>query len=101
MTESEQRQQLLQHAQQLNSSGLSVGKSGNISLRCPQGLLITPSGVAYDQLQPQDLVKIDYQGQPIGSNSYPPSSEWHFHLSISNTPNITLSSTPTPATAPH
>ncbi|MCR8921809.1 class II aldolase/adducin family protein [Dasania sp. GY-MA-18] len=82
MSETEQRQQLLHYAQQLNSSGLSLGKSGNISLRCEQGLLITPSAVAYDQLQPQDLVKIDYQGQAIGNNNYPPSSEWHFHAAL-------------------
>ncbi|WP_339667991.1 class II aldolase/adducin family protein [Dasania marina] len=80
--ELKQRQQLLHYAQQLNSSGLSVGKSGNISLRCEQGLLITPSGVAYNELNTEDLVKIDYQGQPLGHSIYPPSSEWHFHAAI-------------------
>lgn len=86
MNESQLRQQLIDYAQQLNSSGLSVGKSGNLSVRYGQGLLITPSGLEYASLGPEDIVYVDdrYQGKLIDSNTATrqPSSEWHFHQAI-------------------
>ncbi|MGK0442116.1 MAG: L-fuculose-phosphate aldolase [Pseudohongiellaceae bacterium] len=82
MTEHQQRQQLIDFAKQLNSSGLSAGKSGNISVRCEQGCLITPSGVSYSELQAADIVKINLEGESLCNSTYPPSSEWHFHTGI-------------------
>ena len=42
--------QLLTYAQKLNASGLNQGTSGNLSVRVPGGMLITPTGMAYDEL---------------------------------------------------
>ncbi|HAT84929.1 class II aldolase/adducin family protein [Cohaesibacter gelatinilyticus] len=64
----------------MNDSGLNHGKSGNVSVRYQDGFLITPSGVAYDQLAPDDLVFMDLEGRYRGD--YLPSSEWRFHLAI-------------------
>ena len=56
MTEQILRQQLRDYALQLNSSGLSVGRSGNLSIRYKDGCLITPSGVDYQQLNAAYMV---------------------------------------------
>lgn len=83
--EKDQRHLLLKYASMLNSSGLSLGKSGNISMRCGQAMLITPSGVDYSVLDFNDLVKLSLKGEKLCSSAYPPSSEWHFHAGIYNT----------------
>ena len=65
----------------MNASGLSLGKSGNASLRWGNGLLITPTGRAYDRLQPEDIVHLEADGRcPPGQLI--PSSEWRFHCDI-------------------
>ena len=46
------RQSLIDTCIGMNASGLSLHKSGNASLRWGGGLLITPTGRAYDRLQP-------------------------------------------------
>lgn len=82
MTEYDLRSELVNQAQTLNSSGLSKGKSGNISIRCEGGCLITPSGASYSELSPEDIVKIDGQGNKLCQSPYSPSSEWHFHIAL-------------------
>lgn len=75
------RQSLIDHCCAMNASGLSLNKSGNASLRWGDGLLITPTGRAYDRLQPEDIVYLDANGHcPPGQLL--PSSEWHFHCDI-------------------
>jgi L-fuculose-phosphate aldolase len=75
------RQSLIDHCCAMNASGLSLGKSGNASLRWGEGLLITPTGRAYDRLQPEDIVYLQADGDcPPGQLI--PSSEWRFHCDI-------------------
>ncbi len=75
------RQSLIDHCCAMNARGLSLNKSGNASLRWGDGLLITPTGRAYDRLQPEDIVYLDADGTcPPGQLI--PSSEWHFHRDI-------------------
>jgi L-fuculose-phosphate aldolase len=81
MTEEKLRQNLIQHARLLNDSGLTQGNSGNISVRCEGGLLITPTGIPYHQLEALDLVKLNLSGDIIEGDKLP-SSEWHFHCAI-------------------
>jgi L-fuculose-phosphate aldolase len=75
------RQSLIDHCCAMNTSGLSLGKSGNASLRWGEGLLITPTGRAYNRLLPQDIVFLELDGtcQP---GQLLPSSEWRFHCDI-------------------
>ena len=47
MTEQELRQQLVEVSRRLNASGLNQGTSGNLSVRIPGGLLITPSSLPF------------------------------------------------------
>jgi L-fuculose-phosphate aldolase len=65
MTEQALRQQLVEVSRRLNASGLNQGTSGNLSVRIPGGLLITPSSLPFEQMQPQDLVAIDCSGKPL------------------------------------
>ena len=65
---------------QMSSSGLSPGRSGNVSCRWKTGMLITPTGMPYDQLKPSDIVFVDGNGK-TPARARKPSSEWRFHLS--------------------
>ena len=67
----------------MNTSGLNQGTSGNISARYGDHILITPSGVPYDQMQPEMIAAMPIDGE-YGAWTGPmkPSSEWRFHLDI-------------------
>lgn len=64
----------------MNRLGINQGRAGNASVRVPGGLLITPSGMAYERMKPDDIVAIDKQGRTSGAGI--PSSEWRFHFDI-------------------
>ena len=66
--------------QAMNASGLNQGTSGNISLRRADGMLITPTSLAYDLMEPADIVFVAADGQASGERR--PSSEWRFHHDI-------------------
>lgn len=88
MNEADLRQQLLETARALNASGINQGTSGNVSARIDGGLLITPTSLPYEQMAPEDLVALDFTGQPLGSGpagqgqARRPSSEWRLHADI-------------------
>ncbi|MCU0953818.1 MAG: class II aldolase/adducin family protein [Hyphomicrobium sp.] len=79
MTESALRQAIVDTARAMNSSGLSPGRSGNVSARSRDGMLITPSGLAYAEMGPDDVVHVGPDGR-VAKGQRAPSSEWHFHL---------------------
>ncbi len=81
MNSSKLRKQIIETAIAFNTSGLSVGTSGNLSARTSQGYLITPTGIPYHQLKEADIVEMDLQGNVI-QGDLKPSSEWHFHQDI-------------------
>lgn len=77
------RQQLVAVARRMNASGINQGTSGNLSARIPGGLLITPSSLPYERMEPVDLVAIDLQGRPLGGAALRrPSSEWRLHADL-------------------
>ena len=70
----------------MNALGLNQGTSGNLSARAGPGLLITPSGVLYEELRPADLVEMAFDGSwRCERPGRRPSSEWHFHLALLKT----------------
>ena len=73
------RKDVLKTAREMSRSGLSPGRTGNVSCRRDDGLLITPSGLAYDDLEPSDIVYVKADGTVPGKQRKP-SSEWQFHL---------------------
>jgi len=76
------RQQLVAVGRRMNASGINQGTSGNLSVRIPGGMLITPSSLPYEQMEPADLVSLDLQGQPLEPHPRRPSSEWRLHADI-------------------
>ena len=87
MTDQALREQLVAVARRMNASGLNQGTSGNLSVRCPGGLLVTPSSLPYEHMRPSDLVAINWQGQPLQDQPLQdagrrPSSEWRLHADV-------------------
>ncbi len=56
------RKAVIATALEMSRSGLSPGRSGNVSQRFGTGMLITPSGMAYDTLKPADIVFVAADG---------------------------------------
>lgn len=75
------RKRILATAQAINDSGLNPGKSGNVSARTTDGLLITPTGVPYVRLRPGDIVRMSMTGE-VPARQLKPSSEWRVHRDI-------------------
>ena len=74
------RRCLIETALEMNRCGINRGTSGNLSVRVEDGMLITPSGMAYAGLEPDDIVYVDPDGAPHGGRQ--PSSEWRIHHDI-------------------
>ena len=68
----------------LNDLGLNQGAAGNISLRVGDKLLMTPSGLSYDEMRPSDLVEVGLNAT-FEPGQGKPSSEWRFHVDIQAT----------------
>jgi L-fuculose-phosphate aldolase len=72
---------LIATCRELTRRGLTYGTSGNVSVRCDeQHFLVSPTGMDYDVLQPQDIPLMDLEGRWYGRCR--PSSEWRFHRDI-------------------
>lgn len=78
--EYDHRREIIAHCLKMNSSGLNQGTSGNLSVRWAEGMLVTPSGIAYEALQPEDIVYMTLDGRC--EHPLAPSSEWRFHRDI-------------------
>jgi L-ribulose-5-phosphate 4-epimerase len=74
------RRAVIDTALAMSRSGLSPGRSGNVSCRWKGGMLITPTGMAYEAIRPRDIVFVNAKGAVPGKRSRKPSSEWRFHL---------------------
>lgn len=68
-------------AQAIDRAGFCPSKSGNVSARFGDGLLVTPSGLPYAGMRPEDLVELSLEGD-VRSGARKPSSEWPFHTTI-------------------
>jgi L-fuculose-phosphate aldolase len=82
MTDDERalRRAIIDTCNAMTARGLNQGTSGNVSRRIDGGLLITPSGLAYETMTPEDIVELRFDGSYRGAHR--PSSEWRFHRDI-------------------
>ena len=76
----ELRRKIINTAQKMNVLGINQGKSGNVSARVENGFLITPTGIPYDEIKPEQIVETEFDGSFAGGIL--PSSEWRFHADI-------------------
>ena len=75
------RDELIATARRMSELGLAPGTTGNVSVRSARGFVVTPSGMAYDQLRGDDAVAIDLDGT-IRPGQRAPSTEWRLHRDI-------------------
>ncbi len=73
-------QQMVKVSQQLVTSGLNKGMSGNVSCRSEKGFLITPSAVLPEHMTIDSMVNMQFDGSFEANKK--PSSEWRFHRDI-------------------
>ena len=67
MREEELREKIVRIAHALDRAGLCPSKSGNVSARFRDGLLITPSGLPYAVMRPADIVELPQLPGPLNS----------------------------------
>ncbi|MGC3004732.1 class II aldolase/adducin family protein [Streptomyces sp. G35A] len=76
--------ELVGAARRTVSDGLVVGTSGNVSVRVGDTVLVTPSGVPYDRLTPDDVTGVDLTGRQV-LGTLVPTSELPLHLAVYRT----------------
>lgn len=75
-------EKVLATARAINAFGINRGSAGNVSARCADGFVITPTGMAYDACVPADMVRVGADGTVGAESRRKPSSEWRFHRDI-------------------
>ena len=75
------REKILSVGRSILEKRLVQSTGGNISARTERGFLITPSGIEYDKILPQDLVELDMEGRVI-EGTRNPSVERELHRII-------------------
>ena len=77
---SEMRRAIVETCRHMNAIGVNQGTVGNVSTRSGNGFLISPTGVPYESLAPEQVVAMDLDGGWAGD--WRPSSEWRIHAAI-------------------
>jgi L-fuculose-phosphate aldolase len=75
------REQLVRYSARLADDGLAVGAAGNMSVRVHDQVAITPSGIRYDELTPDDICVLALDGSELDVPEAP-SSELPMHLAV-------------------
>ena len=78
--EAQLRTELVETCRAMERMGLTRGTSGNVSVRLGEGFLISPTGMPYDVLTPDLVVRMDMDGTIHGPAR--PSSEWRIHRDV-------------------
>lgn len=80
MSEGALRLQLAELAKSLFDRGYSVGTAGNISVRLPDGYLMTPTNSSLGQLDPARISRLDTEWRHVGGDK--PSKEVFLHRAV-------------------
>lgn len=82
----QERNRIINFGKKLVASNLTTGTGGNLSIanRKENLAAISPSGIDYFQIQPENVAVVDMAGEIQDGNSKP-SSELSFHLELYNT----------------
>ena len=81
------RVQLVSYSARLLADGLAVGSAGNLSIRLGDVVAITPSGIAYHEMRPEDICLVaassrEHEHEHEHANTETPSTETPMHLAI-------------------
>ena len=77
MSERELRERMVDHGRSLFERGLTSGSSGNLSVRLPDGVLITPTNSCLGRLEADQISRLDSAGNLLSGK--PPSKEAFLH----------------------
>lgn len=80
MNERELREQIAVVGKSIYDRGLTAGSSGNISVKLPDGMLVTPTNSCLGRLDPERISKLSFQGTLIEGDK--PSKEAFLHSSM-------------------
>ena len=80
MSETTERDSICRLAKSLFERGLTIGSSGNISVRLDDGWLMTPTGSSMGNLDPNEISKLDFDGNLISGKS--PTKESFLHIAM-------------------
>lgn len=80
MSEQELREQLVRFGASLFQRGYSVGSAGNISVRLPDGFLMTPTNSSLGSLDAARISKLDAEWRHVGGDK--PSKEVFLHRAV-------------------
>ncbi|EKZ4336154.1 class II aldolase/adducin family protein, partial [Listeria monocytogenes] len=75
-----QKQQLIDYGNKLITGNYTLGTGGNLSyyIREAEVMLITPSGIPFDEIKLEDIVTMKVTGEVLQGTKRP-SSEWRMH----------------------
>ena len=80
MTEGAVRERIAMHGKSLFERGYTCGSSGNISVRLPDGILVTPTNSCLGRIDPARISKLNWSGDLLAGDK--PSKEAFLHLSV-------------------
>jgi len=80
MTESTLREEICRLCASIYERGLTHGSTGNVSAKCEDGWLLTPTGSNLGRLDPARLSKLDWKGKLVSGDA--PSKEAFLHLAM-------------------
>jgi len=80
--EARSRRAVVAAMRRLEARGLNRGTAGNVSVRCGERMLITPTGLPPDRLRPELVVAMDLAADAPPEGPPRPSSEWRLHRDL-------------------
>jgi L-fuculose-phosphate aldolase len=75
------RASLVRYGQRMAADRLAVGSAGNLSIRLGDTVVMTPTGINYDQITDGDICVLDAEGVLLDGDGAR-SSEWPMHRRI-------------------
>ena len=78
-----ERRLVAEFGRRMSVEGLSNGTSGNLSIYVPEEgcLVLSPSGMRYEEIRPEDVVVLTLEGKTV-DGARKPSSEWALHANF-------------------
>lgn len=73
--------EMIEKCRLLQKMGYFIGTWGNVSVRVPEGFIVTPSRVEYAVIEPGDFVTISLEGDVVEGHRLP-SSEADIHRAV-------------------
>lgn len=75
------RRDLVAYGVRMIEDCLAVGTAGNLSVRVGDMVVISPSGILYREIAPEDVCVVSLEGEKLSGNGAV-SSEWEMHSGI-------------------